>query len=90
MQKVYWCTTRKRSVTKISIQLFRLRLSHKSASRAAEEKQNGFCRYIVTNKVTLWSTCYLARVVYTKTIINLSVAGPLEIKVVDIYLHFGE
>ena len=41
--------------------------------QAAEEKQNGFCRYIVTNKVTLWAATYSACVVYTKTIIHLSV-----------------
>ena len=64
--------------------------------RAAEEKQNGFCRYIVTNKVPLWSACVVVSsaavfwgkhsvtsqktaaeeptcVVYTKTIIHLSV-----------------
>ena len=41
--------------------------------RAAAEKQNGFCRYIVTNKLTLWSASYSACVVYTKTIIHLSV-----------------
>ena len=41
--------------------------------RAAEEKQNGFCWYIVTNKVTLWSASYSAWVVHTKTIIHLSV-----------------
>ena len=39
--------------------------------RAAEQK--GFCRNIVTNKVTLWSTSYSACVVYNKTIIHLSV-----------------
>ena len=38
--------------------------------RAAEEKQNGFCRYIVTNKVTPWAASYSACVVYTKTIIH--------------------
>ena len=32
-----------------------------------------FCRYIVTNKVTLWAASYSACVVYTKTIIHLSV-----------------
>ena len=31
------------------------------------------CRYIVTNKVTLWSASYSACVVYTETIIHLSV-----------------
>ena len=31
------------------------------------------CQYIVTNKVTLWSASYSACVVYTKTIIHLSV-----------------
>ena len=31
------------------------------------------CRYIVQNKVTLWSPSYSACVVYTKTIIHLSV-----------------
>ena len=41
--------------------------------RAAEEKQNGLCRHIVTNKVTLWAASYSACVVYTKTIIHLSV-----------------
>ena len=41
--------------------------------RAAEEKQNGFCRYTFTNKVTLWAASYSAGVVYTKTIIHLSV-----------------
>ena len=41
--------------------------------RAAEDKQNGLCRHIVTNKVTLWSASYSACVVYTKTIIHLSV-----------------
>ena len=35
--------------------------------------QNGFCRYIFTNKVTLWASSYSACVVYTKTIIHLSV-----------------
>ena len=33
--------------------------------RAAEEKQNGFCLYFVTNKVTLRSARYSACVVYT-------------------------
>ena len=41
--------------------------------RAAEENQNGFCRYIVTNKNALWAASYSACVVYTKTIIHLSV-----------------
>ena len=41
--------------------------------RAAEEKQNGFCRCIFTNKVTLWAASYSACVVYTKPIIHLSV-----------------
>ena len=40
---------------------------------AAEEKQNGFRRYIVTNKVTLWAASYSVCVVYTKTIIHFSV-----------------
>ena len=43
--------------------------------RAAEEKQNGFCLYIVTNKVTLWAASYSACVVNTKTIIPLNVGG---------------
>ena len=38
-----------------------------------EEKQNGFCRYIVTNKVTLLAASHSACVVYTKTITHLSV-----------------
>ena len=41
--------------------------------QAAEQKQNGFCHYIVTNKVTLWSASDSACVVYTKTIIHLRV-----------------
>ena len=41
--------------------------------RTADEKQNGFRRYIVTNKVALWAASYSACVVYTKTIIYLSV-----------------
>ena len=41
--------------------------------RAAEEKQNGFCRYIVTNKVSSWSASHSGCVVYTETIIHLSV-----------------
>ena len=44
-----------------------------SCLRAAKEKQNGLCRYILTNKITLWAACYSACVVYTKTIIHLSV-----------------
>ena len=42
-------------------------------SEHPKDKQNGFCRYIVTNKVTLCSASYSACVVYTKTIILLSV-----------------
>ena len=41
---------------------------------AAKEKQNGFCRYTVINKVTLWSASYSACMVYTKTIMHLSVS----------------
>ena len=41
--------------------------------REAEEKQNGICRYFVTNKITLWAASYSACVVYTKTTIHLSV-----------------
>ena len=40
---------------------------------AAEEKQNCFCRYIVTNKVAFWAASYSACVEHTKTIIHLSV-----------------
>ena len=50
------------------------------------EKQTGFCRYIFTHKVTPWAASYSACVVYTKTIIQLSVGE----SVVDIHLHFGE
>ena len=38
-----------------------------------EEKQDGFCRYIFTDKFTLWAANYSACVVYTKTIIHVSV-----------------
>ena len=50
-------------------------ISHASTIhlRAAEEKQNGFCWYIVANKVTLLAASYSACVVYTKTMIHLSV-----------------
>ena len=41
--------------------------------RAIGEKQNGFCQYIVTIKVTLWAASYSAYVVYTKTVIHFSV-----------------
>ena len=41
--------------------------------QAAEQKQNGFCRYIITNKVILRAASYAACVVYTKTVIHLSV-----------------
>ena len=41
--------------------------------RVAEEKQNGFCQYIVANKVTLKALSYSACVVCTKTIVHLSV-----------------
>ena len=40
---------------------------------AAKEKQNGFCQDIVTNEGTLWAASYSACVIYTKTIIHLSV-----------------
>ena len=42
--------------------------------QAAEEKQNDFCLYIFTNKVTLWSGSCSA----------------CAVKVVDIYLQLGE
>ena len=41
--------------------------------RAAKEKENCFCRYIFTNKAILWASSYSPCVVYTKTIIQLSV-----------------
>ena len=45
------------------------------------------CRNIVTNKVTLWSASYSACVLHTETIIHLNT---VLVKVVDIYLHYGE
>ena len=42
-------------------------------SSRRKTKCHGFCRHIVTNKVTLWATSYSSCVVYTKTIIHLSV-----------------
>ena len=36
-------------------------------------KFHTICRYIDRNKITFWSTSYSACVVYTKTIIHLSV-----------------
>ena len=44
----------------------------------AEGKQNGFCRCTVTNKVSLWAASYSACVIYTKTIIHLSVGESCE------------
>ena len=38
--------------------------------RAADEKQNGFRRFIVTSKVSFGAASYSACVVYTKTIIG--------------------
>ena len=67
--------------------------------RAAEEKQNGFCRYIVANKVAFWAASYSACVVYTKTIIHRSggeSGGYLPRRFssrlisTTIHLHFGE
>ena len=65
----------------------------------AEGKQNDFCRYIFTYKVTLWAASYSACVAYTKTIIHLSFGesgGNLtrhfaarQIST-TIHLHFGE
>ena len=43
--------------------------------RAAKEKQNVFCLYIVTDKVSLRSASYSACVVYTETIIPFIVGG---------------
>ena len=45
------------------------------------------CQYIVINKITLLSASYSACVIYTKTIILFTI---LLVKVVDIFLHFGE
>ena len=41
--------------------------------REALEKQNDFCRYIITIKVAFGAASYSACVEYTKTIIHLSV-----------------
>ena len=48
-----------------------------------KKNKKGFCSYFVADKVTLWTASYSACVVYTKTIIQLSVG-----EVVDIYPHF--
>ena len=70
-----------------------------SPPRSRRKKQNDFCRYIVTNKVTIWSASYSACVVYTKTIIHLSAGesgGYLPCHFAarqistTIHLHFGE
>ena len=45
--------------------------------------------FFLTNKVTLWATSYSAFVVYTKTIIHLSVFAARQISK-TIHLHFGE
>ena len=41
--------------------------------RATGEKRKGFCHYIFTKKVTLWGASYRACVVYTKTVVHLTV-----------------
>ena len=56
--------------------------------RPAEEKQNGFCRYIVTNKVTLWSASFSACVAYTKTIIHLTVGESSGFFFVFVFVFF--
>ena len=53
--------------------------------RSAKEKENGFCCSMFINKVTLWAAIYSACVVYTKTIIHLSVGESGGYS-----LHFGE
>ena len=42
-------------------------------SEQPTKNKNGLRRYIVTNTAALWAAGYSARVVYTKTIIHLSV-----------------
>ena len=69
-------------------------------TQAAEEKHNGFCRYIVTSKVTLGAASYSACVVYTKTVIMHRSVGesggylPRRFAArqipTTIHLHFGE
>ena len=44
-----------------------------------------FVGILSQNKVALWAASYSACVVYTKTIFT-----SVSVKVVDIYLHFGE
>ena len=53
--------------------------------RAAKEKQNGFCRYIFTNKL-LFGPLVIQLVWYILKQLFTSVL----VKVVYIYLHFGE
>ena len=60
-----------------------------------KKKQNGFCRYIVPNKVALWAASYSTCVVYTKTITHLSGGEsggylPRRFTSTTIHLHFGE
>ena len=45
--------------------------------------------YILTNKVTNWAASYSACVVYI-LIITIILFTSVSMKVVDIYLHFGE
>ena len=54
-------------------------------SEQAKKKQNGFCRYIVTDKVTLWAASYWACVVILKQLFT-----SVLVKVVYTYLHFGD
>ena len=42
-------------------------------SEQPKKNKMAFVQYIVTNKVTLWAASYSTCVVYTKTIIHLSV-----------------
>ena len=66
--------------------------------RAAEEKQNDFCRYC-HKRSYFWSSSHSACVVYTKTMIHLSVGEsggylPRRFAIrqisTTIHLHFGE
>ena len=58
--------------------------------RAADKKQNGFRRYIVTNKVALWAASYSACVSVSVKVVDIYLAAAARQISTTIHLHFGE
>ena len=60
--------------------------------RAAEEKENGFCRYILTNKVTLWAASYSPRYIVKSILksivipaICLALSGAINSRIAELH-----